>query len=49
MYWLELLQDSGLVEPSQLRYLYDEANTIVSIAGGSIKAARSNVITKQIS
>lgn len=46
MYWLELLQDSGLVEPSELHDLYDEANAIVSIAVSSVKTARSSKTTK---
>jgi four helix bundle protein len=46
MYWLELLEDSGLVEAPKLHNLRDEANAIVSITVSSIKTARSSRTTK---
>ena len=41
IYWMEMLIAAGLVKPSLLRDLLDEANQIVAIAVSSIKTARA--------
>jgi len=45
MYWLEMLRDSGLVQPSRVQHLHQEANELVSIAISSIKTARASKAT----
>ncbi len=39
-YWMELLVEAGLVQPSAVAELLDEANQITSIVVSSIKTAR---------
>ena len=42
MFWMELLQESGLVNGKDIEELMDEADQLVAIAVASIKTARSN-------
>jgi four helix bundle protein len=40
IYWLEMLQDSGLVHPDKLKELLSEGNELLSIVVSSINTAR---------
>ena len=40
LYWLELLQESGLIQPERLRDLVKEADELVAIAVSSRKTAK---------
>ena len=42
MYWLELLEESGLSKNAELQRLKDEANQLVAITVASKKTARAN-------
>lgn len=42
IYWMELLQESGLVSPEKLKDLIAEANEILSLTVASIRTARKN-------
>ena len=42
LYWLELLNDTGLVPSSKLQSLIDEANQLTSIFVAARKTSRSN-------
>lgn len=42
MFWMELLQESGLADGNEIRELMLEADQLVAIAVASIKTARSN-------
>jgi len=41
VFWLEMLADSGIVQPAQLQGLLDEATQLVAIFTASRKTARS--------
>ena len=41
LYWLEILSESGLVKPEQLRELIKEADELVAIAMSSRKTAKA--------
>lgn len=43
MYWLELLQETGEMEPAQLAPLSTEADELVAIIVASKKTARSRL------
>ena len=40
LYWLELLKESGLIQPERLRELIKEADELVAIATASRKTAK---------
>ena len=40
VYWLELIQDTGLVEPPRMAALIDEADQLMRIMSASLKTAR---------
>jgi four helix bundle protein len=40
LYWLELLKESGLIQPERLRELIKEADELVAIATSSRKTAK---------
>jgi four helix bundle protein len=42
VYWIELLVDAGLVAPSRVADLMDEANQVVTMVVSPIKTARGN-------
>ena len=41
LYWIELLKESGEIEPALLKDLIEEADAILSLVVASIKTARS--------
>ena len=41
LFWLEILSESGLVKPEQLRELINEADELVAIAMSSRKTAKA--------
>jgi four helix bundle protein len=41
VYWLELIHDSGLVEPRQIATLVGEADQLMRIMSASLKTARN--------
>ncbi len=41
LFWLELIEDSGLLPPAKLADLKTEANELVAITVASIRTARS--------
>jgi four helix bundle protein len=43
MYWMELLQEAGILSSEQLKGLSKEANELVAIFTASIKTARANI------
>ena len=49
LFWIELLEDSGLVPPKRLTALKSEADELVSIIVASIKTARRNGANKSSS
>jgi len=40
VFWLELIQDAGLIKPEPLAPLMDEANQLLSIFGASYRTLR---------
>jgi len=46
LYWIELLKESGEIEPARLEDLMKEAETILSLVVASIKTARSRKETQ---
>jgi four helix bundle protein len=46
LYWIELLKESGEIEPARLEDLIKEAETILSLVVASIKTARSRKQTQ---
>jgi four helix bundle protein len=42
LYWLELLEESGLIQPERLRELIKEADELVAIATSSRRTAKAN-------
>jgi four helix bundle protein len=46
LYWIELLKESGEMEPARLEDLMKEAETILSLVVASIKTARSRKQTQ---
>lgn len=42
VFWLELLLDAGIVKPSKLQHLLNEANQLLSIFAASGGTAKSN-------
>lgn len=42
LYWLELLKESGLIQPERLRELIKEADELVAIATSSRKTAKAD-------
>jgi four helix bundle protein len=45
LYWMELLQESGIVQGEKLTELVKEADELVAIFTASIKTARANLRT----
>ena len=43
LYWLELIEKSGIINPDKLNDLINEANELLSIFVTSIKTAKSNL------
>ena len=43
LYWMELLQEAGIVPAEQLKELTKEADELVAIFTASIKTARANI------
>jgi four helix bundle protein len=43
LYWMELLQETGIVEVEKLRALMNEADELVAIFTASIKTARAQL------
>jgi four helix bundle protein len=43
MYWMEMLQESGLVPAEKMKDLMKEADELVAIFTSSIKTARANL------
>jgi len=41
LYWLELLKESGLIQPERLRELIKEADELVAIATSSRRTAKA--------
>ena len=46
LYWIELLRESGEIEPALLKDLVEEADAILSLVVASIKTARSRKETQ---
>jgi len=46
LYWIELLKESGEIEPALLKDLTEEADAILSLVVASIKTARSRKETQ---
>jgi four helix bundle protein len=42
LYWLELLEESGLIDSTRLIHLKSETNEVLSIVVASLKTARKN-------
>jgi four helix bundle protein len=43
LYWMELLQEAGIIPPERLKDLRKEADELVAIFTASIKTARTNL------
>lgn len=42
VFWLEMLRDSGVIQPTRLTDLLHEANQLVAIFGASLRTAKDN-------